>query len=853
MFALCAILAVASARVLIKAENYTPHLLGTKECTWGPSYSCQNITNSARCRNTQYCIKKVWEKMEVSNDTDSVCGICKDMVKQARDQLESNQTQEDLKAVFEGSCALMKIKTIVHECDKLVDEFIPELVETLASQMDPSVVCSVAGLCNSAHIDRLIEEHKNLLRDNSGKKPLSMSEDELEPDECSKCYTIASHMVGKLSSTSRDQVLDDMLNLCGHTSTFSDACSSIVIENFETIYSHLRENFRAENICHLSGQCSGKFHKHENSTKDLEVEIRPLSSVGMVEVSDELPCKLCEQLVGHLRDLLVANTTENEFEQVLEGLCKQTKSFAPQCKSIVDEYYPEIYNYLVNNLDSNGICEIAGVCPRPGKKVDNGPIWPLLPEKSQIIGMEMMNKRRKNVGEHGSGIRHEIEKTEAEEMQLPIERIMGPSVIIGAPQMDLEGKKECAFCEYLMHYLQQAITNPTTEDEVKQVMGKVCKKLPESVRGTCYDFLSSYGDAVIALIAQEIDPSVICPMMHVCLSNEFLDAWEKVPKDMMIKSEVEEKPSCPLCLLAIGQLYSMIKENKTEASIENALEKLCTHLPKDLKIECNSLVEGYSKELVDMLLADLTPQEVCVYVKLCNPDNDPGTKYLNPIGKDGEILSNEIPEYPKMGKKPAGEDSKCVVCEFIMQYLEKSMRNKSTKDEIEKIVHGVCDYLPATVSKQCNGFVDQYAELVIELLSEEISPREVCTVIGVCQENMKRLHDSIAECALCQGVISTIDNLLSNTKVDQEIEEVVSRVCKYIAPAKRGKCVMMMEVYEQSIINILREKTDRMKICSKLALCSTTDYFVMMSGRREMNKSPSMINEKNNKEKDSIY
>lgn len=62
----------------------------------------------------------------------------------------------------------------------------------------------------------------------------------------------------------------------------------------------------------------------------LNVEIRPLSSVGMVEVSDDLPCKLCEQLVSHLRDLLVANTTESEFQMILEGMCKQTKSFASE-------------------------------------------------------------------------------------------------------------------------------------------------------------------------------------------------------------------------------------------------------------------------------------------------------------------------------------------------------------------------------------------------------------------------------------------------------------------------------------------------------------------------------------------
>lgn len=64
------------------------------------------------------------------------------MVKQARDQLESNQTQEDLKAVFEGSCKLIPLKPVQKECIKLADDFVPELVEALASQMNPQVRCS---------------------------------------------------------------------------------------------------------------------------------------------------------------------------------------------------------------------------------------------------------------------------------------------------------------------------------------------------------------------------------------------------------------------------------------------------------------------------------------------------------------------------------------------------------------------------------------------------------------------------------------------------------------------------------------------------------------------------------------
>lgn len=78
---------------------------------------------------------------------------------------------------------------------------------------------------------------------------------------------------------------------------------------------------------------------------------------------DDLPCKFCEQLVKHLRDLLVANTTESEFQRVLEGLCSQTKDFKSECMSLVDQYYPQIYKFLVSELDPNAVCVMSGVCP----------------------------------------------------------------------------------------------------------------------------------------------------------------------------------------------------------------------------------------------------------------------------------------------------------------------------------------------------------------------------------------------------------------------------------------------------------------------------------------------------------
>ena len=68
-------------------------LLGAQKCTWGPSYWCQGIRESSQCSATKHCIRKYWSSNPYPEDDDDVCKICKEMVKEARDQLESNETQ----------------------------------------------------------------------------------------------------------------------------------------------------------------------------------------------------------------------------------------------------------------------------------------------------------------------------------------------------------------------------------------------------------------------------------------------------------------------------------------------------------------------------------------------------------------------------------------------------------------------------------------------------------------------------------------------------------------------------------------------------------------------------------------
>jgi len=82
----------------------------------------------------------------------------------------------------------------------------------------------------------------------------------------------------------------------------------------------------------------------------------------------------------------------------------------------------------------------------------------LLPKETADIGLSII-KNRQQLEEAEVAIGKERPKLEAEEMQLPIERIT-PPLLQGA---SVGGKTTCALCEYILHYIQDSMTNPATE------------------------------------------------------------------------------------------------------------------------------------------------------------------------------------------------------------------------------------------------------------------------------------------------------------------------------------------------------------------------------------------------------
>uniref|UniRef100_A0A1B6M406 Pulmonary surfactant-associated protein B n=1 Tax=Graphocephala atropunctata TaxID=36148 RepID=A0A1B6M406_9HEMI len=756
-------------------EKYSSALLGEKECLEGPAYWCQNFTTARQCNANQHCIRTVWEHQVLPPDNGEICDTCKKMVAEAREELKSNETQENLKLVLEGSCLiLIPIKPLAHECVKLVDQAIPQLIEALSSQMDPQMVCSVAGLCNSAHIDRMLADYK--LQANAGKN--------LKLD-CNNCEVVAGMAEKNFRSSSRDHVLNAMLEMCGSMGSFSDSCATMAIVHFNTLYETLAERLYPGGVCHMAGVCHEKYHNH---TKALEVRVMP-------QLEGDMPCELCEQLVQHLRDILVANTTKKEFEQVLLGICGQTKNFKKECVDMVETYYPVVYAFLTEEMDGKVLCTEIGICPKSTSAVH--PLYPLVPAhvadslNKQPSGLHRVPLVNSGVSVHVGS--HPLQVSEA---QLPLDSLV---LVPG-------DKNLCQMCEYFLHFLQNELTNPINEQVLIKKAELACDDLPDKFSPLCRSFVDTYATAVIALLAQDIDPSQVCPNIGVCPG--FSD------------SQVE----CEPCKTTTLQLVNNVGTNTTETNINKELMMLCLSLPFEESRHCSRVVASHHEDLTDMVLAEFTNDEMCFYMKYCTAT--PSPQATNLIG--GDVATNEIPQTWVDEKL---DSDVCVMCEFVLKTLEKDLQDKKTEAEIREAVEHVCLVMPSTVRPKCKTFVDQYSDLIVTLLAQSVDPKQICQMLGLCTSGtgLDYVRKSVTKCVVCESLMGALQGVIEDSDVEKDLNWQMEEACLHLPQSMRGECQDIVRQMAPQIEAIIGEVPIGMLVCRRLQLCGHGQTVDMIS------------------------
>ncbi|KAK7586128.1 hypothetical protein V9T40_004004 [Parthenolecanium corni] len=794
----------------------SPQLLGSSKCTWGPSYWCTDLISSSDCNATPHCIEKVWSNQQFDSDDDDICQLCKDTVKTARDEVTKNKTREVLLKVFTASCHLIPLEEVRKDCFKLTREFVTGLIDVLSSTLDPTGVCTIIKLCHNSEID----------------KALAVLQAQT-PDPCVSCTAGMLGIEQFLKDAPQKSVLDILLRVCDQLSSFSDACSSLVTTNFVSIYETITKEMYPFPVCHLNGMCASQYHLHSSSEKDLDIKHK--AELMLASNDSKLPCDLCKQFVKHFKKILTVNTTENEFREMLEGICKQSNRFEKDCLQIVEDSYDLFYKYLTEELHSGEFCRELSMCPKGNMVSDEGLYLITSPSSSASLNR-----------------------------------------VAEVPRQSIAGV-ECALCKKVIEVVQKEIDNPKYEHNIEKLLEEVCTLLPKKEQAKCDDFIQVYSDVLIKILANETDPGVVCSMMDIC------------PNVLPIKAEL-----CPLCRDIMNIVHNKLEESSVLINIEHLLEHVCGYLPKSKAASCKIFIDDYSELIIGVLAEEADPQLVCPALKLCPslmsplqrctqcqhlmadfvkdlgsdlseqnvvrhlrslvPDNDMKLTALqlkvNYHDDIVEMMSAEfdpqescvflhfcegkmISDYTSdahdteniSGEVHSVEDvtdkATCEVCELMVNLFDSELTSNATEKEIERTMQKFCLQLRnQEMLSNCSHFVAEYVPLLLRHLREDVKPQAVCRVADLCPQLIDTYMnaDEASSCELCEAVVGSVKGLTSDPReIRLSIFELI-HLCELFYGNTKNQCIKVVS-YVFPELESIALGIPSWYYCSKMDMC----------------------------------
>lgn len=168
---------------------------------------------------------------------------------------------------------------------------------------------------------------------------------------------------------------------------------------------------------------------------------------------------------------------------------------------------------------------------------------------------------------------------------------------------------------------------------------------------------------------------------------------------------------------------------------------MCSHLPNKLKDECVDFVNTYSNELIDMLITDFKPQEICVQLKLCPKSKDTladlGISLEDDDKSSSEESTNDIESLEELPLQFDFDEAfnaapNCLICEELVKEVEKKMGKHPTRDSIKQVLEQSCDKFKKPVAGKCHKIIDKYGDTIADLLLKEMNPKLICTELGLC-------------------------------------------------------------------------------------------------------------------------
>uniref|UniRef100_A0A8D2D6I1 Pulmonary surfactant-associated protein B n=1 Tax=Sciurus vulgaris TaxID=55149 RepID=A0A8D2D6I1_SCIVU len=285
--------------------------------------------------------------------------------------------------------------------------------------------------------------------------------------------------------------------------------------------------------------------------------------------ADDL-CQECEDIVNILTKMTKENLFQNTLRKFLERECAllPLKLLVPQCRQVLDAYFPLVIDYFQSQITPKAICQHLGLCQR--KQPQQAPEMPEPPPDSLLdplpdrLALPMLaGALRDRPGPHTQGL---------SQQRFPIPLPF------------------CWLCRTLMKRVQAMIPKGVLAVAVAQV----CHVVPLVVGGICQCLAKQYTILLLDALLGRMLPQLVCGLVLRCSGEE--GAGPALPTLGSLPEEwLPPDSQCQLCVSVTSQA-----QNSSEQTRPQAMLQACLSYWLDRE-KCEQFVEQHVPQLLALV------------------------------------------------------------------------------------------------------------------------------------------------------------------------------------------------------------------------------------------------------------
>jgi len=275
-----------------------------------------------------------------------------------------------------------------------------------------------------------------------------------------------------------------------------------------------------------------------------------------------------------------------------------------------------------------------------------------------------------------------------------------------------------------------------------------------------------------------------------------------------------EAVDCTVCQFVIGYVDQLLESNYSVSNIVRVLDTVCDIVPSGLRAECDDLISTYAPQIIQLLVNEASPEEVCSAIGLCTSLK---IVFVPPTDKASEL---------------------CVICEFVMSTAEEYLTGNETEHEIILFVENVCFLLPKTVRSECDDLIATYGPEIIELLVQKEPPAVICTQISLCSAAKKTIpafpvmpvgapKESI-ECMLCQYIIGAAEEYATSNSTEQDVLRFLDGLCQDLPSEYSSQCVSFVNYYGPIVVDDIINDEPPPQVCTGIKMCGNSAVTILV-------------------------